>query len=242
MKTLCVIPARGGSKRVKNKNIRLLNGIPLIAYTIRDAQEAQSVAISVVSTDDEKIAVIALKEGVKCIMRPIEYATDEAPIYFALRHAVKEIERSEGWLPDIVVWLQPNVPFREKGLVDRVIKKLIDNFEKTDTVSTVFEADQHPESMKIIRGDLLEFREKPMVLRFRTQEMPKTYMHDGSVQAIKTKVLMDESIPQIDGHFYMGRIMPFIHDFPYILEVDHEEDFYLLEYVLNRKLIPEAQK
>ena len=242
MKTLCVIPARGRSKRVKDKNIRLLNGIPLIAYTLRDAQAAQSITLTVVSTEDEKIAAISLKEGVQAVMRPAEYATDESPIYFALRHAVKKVEESEGWLPDIVVWPQANVPFREKGLIDQAVKRLIDNFEKTDSVSTVYEVDQHPESMKVIRDGLLEYREKPKVLRFRTQELPKSYMHDGSVQAIKTKVLMDESLPQTDGHFYMGRIMPFIHGFPYTLEVDREEDFYLLEYVLSRKLVPGAHQ
>lgn len=237
MKTLCVIPARGGSKRVKDKNIRPLAGLPLIIYTIRDAQEAQSIAMSVVSTDSEKIASIAEQEGFQAIMRPAEYASDEAPIYFALRHAVKNVEESEGWVPDIVVWLQPNVPFREKGLIDEVVKKMADNYGETDSVATMFEVDQHPEAIKVIRGKFVEYREKPVKVRFRTQELPQTYMHDGSVMAIKTKTLMDETLPQTDGHFYMGRIMPFIHGFPYTLEVDKEEDFHLLEYVLSRKLV-----
>lgn len=237
MKTLCVIPARGGSKRVKGKNVRLLNGLPLMVYTLRDAKATQSVILSVVSTDNTEIAAVAEEEGVRVIMRPAEYASDESPIYFALRHAVKTAEKSEGWLPDIVVWLQPNVPFREKGLIDRVVKIMGDNYDKTDSVATVYEVDQHPEAMKVLRGGYLEYREKPNKLSFRTQELPKTYMHDGSVMAIKTSILMDESLPQTNGHFYLGRIFPYIHSFPYTLEVDHEEDFYLLEYVLDRKLV-----
>lgn len=237
MKVLCVIPARGGSTRVKDKNIRPLAGVPLMAYTIRDAKDAKCLSLSVISTDDERIAAVAKENRVMVIMRPAEYAQNDSPIYPALRHAVNEIEKKEGWRADIVVWLQPNVPFREKGLIDKIVKQLIDNYEITDSVVTVYEVDQHPEAMKIIKDGILGYREKPKRTYFRTQELPKAYLLDGSVMAMKTSVLMNESLPMNDGHFYMGKMMPFIHSFPYTVEVDHEEDYFLLEYIIDRKLV-----
>lgn len=237
MKTLCLIPARGGSVRVKHKNIRQLNGIPLIIYSLRDAQKSQNIDLSVVTTDDEKIAEVTENEGFKTIRRPVEYAQVDSPIYFALRHAVKKVAESEGWIPDIVVWLQPNVPFREPGLVDGVVKRLIDNFDRADSVITVYEVDQYPEWMRVINNDFLEFRENTEEVFYRAQEIPKYYIPDGSVSAIKSLVLMDESIPIDNPHFFMGKMMGYVHEFPYTVEVDEEKDFFLLEYIIDRKLI-----
>lgn len=235
MKTLCIIPARGGSTRLKRKNVRLLKGVPLITYTLQDAKEAQLLKSVVVSTDDNEIASVSEKGGIKVIHRPAEFASNDSPIYFTLRHAVRSIEAAEGWLPDIVVWLQPNVPFREKRLVDIVTQKLIDNFDKADSVVTVYEVSQFPEAMRVVREGILEYRELPKKMYFRTQDFPKYYLCDGSVQAIKTSVLIDESRPiDNNAHFYLGRMMPYIHGFPYTLEVDEEKDFVLLEYVMER--------
>lgn len=236
MKTLCVIPARGGSKGVKNKNIKLLKGKPILAYSVEDALTARTVDLTVVSTEDPIIADIAKNLGVKVIKRPIEYAQDSSPIYFALRHAVRCVMKQEGWMPDITVWLQPNVPLREDKLIDQVVHKLINNFDKTDTVSTVFKVSHHPEWMKRSVNGLLEFRENPQKVKYIRQELEDVYLHDGSVAAMKTAVLMDESLDQKDGHFYMGKIMPFVHEFPFTIEIDHKEDFLLLEYVLEKKL------
>jgi N-acylneuraminate cytidylyltransferase/CMP-N,N'-diacetyllegionaminic acid synthase len=236
LKVLCVIPARGGSKRVNKKNIRPLKGVPLIAYTLRDARESQNISVSVVSTDDPEIAAIAKKEGMRVVERPAEYAQDTSPIYYALRHAVRAVEETDRLMPDIVVWLQPNVPFREKGLIDGVVMQLVSNYSRTDSVATVYEVDYHPEEMKVIRDGFLEFLKKPKRAIYLTQELPKYYKLDGSVIAMKAKVLMDEGIPESNGHFYMGCTMPFIHSFPYTVEVDEETDFFLLEYILERKL------
>lgn len=237
MKTLCIIPARGESSRLKRKNVRLLKNLPLIIYTLKSAKESQCLFRIVVSTDDQEIATIAQGEGIPVVMRPAEYAQHTSPIYFALRHAVKEIEKSEKWKPDIVVWLQPNVPFREKGLIDQVVKRLIDEFEKADSVVTVYLVKSNPKAMKVINNGFLEYREKPEQAYFLTQDLQKCYMLDGSVMAIKTKILMDETIPMTNGHFYMGKMMPYVHDFPYTVEVDDEKDFFLLEYILDKKLV-----
>ena len=236
MKVLCVIPARGGSKGVKNKNIKILKGKPVLAYSIETALASKNIDLAVVSTEDPKIASVARNLGVKVIDRPAEYAQDNSPIYYALRHAVECVAKEKGWTPDITAWLQPNLPLREIALVDHVIEKLVANFDKTDTVSTVYKTHHHPELMKKIVNGLLEFREKPNKLRYIRQELDDIYLHDGSVSATKTSVLMDESLQQNNVHFYMGRIMPFIHDFPYTVEIDYEEDFKLLEYILEKNL------
>ena len=113
-KTIAIIPARGGSKRLPNKNILLLEGIPLIAHSILYAQENSSIIDEVyVSTDDDKIKEIAIKFGAKVIDRPIALSGDLEPTLSALQHAVNTI----GLDTENIVLLQPTNPLRPKTLL-----------------------------------------------------------------------------------------------------------------------------
>ena len=236
MKVLCVIPARGSSKRVPDKNIRRLLKKPLIAYTIESALESKLCNRVAVSTDDLKILSIAKKYGVDVIDRPGDIAQDTSPIDDALRHAVRCYEHKEKFSADIVVLLQANVPIRKKGEIDEVIDKLIKTDDATAVV-TVYAVDQRPEWMKIV--DKGTGKIKPFMFStnlYRKQDLPGLYLLDGAIITVKTDILMKtEGIKK--AHGYLGEnIYPFIHDSKYSIEIDEEKDFEIAEYYLQKKL------
>src|SRR3989344_749868 len=110
---LALIPARGGSKGVPGKNIRLLAGAPLIAHSIRAAQESNYIDRVIVSTDDEKIAEVARIYGAEVpFLRPKEFAQDLTPDYPVFEHCLQWLAANENYRPDIVVHLRPTGPLR----------------------------------------------------------------------------------------------------------------------------------
>ena len=132
MKYLAIIPARAGSKGVPNKNIRNLNGHPLIAWSIRQALEVPSIANVVVSTDSQEIASIARKYGAETpFIRPKELAQDETPTEPVMAHSIGWYE-SQGVKHDAVILLQPTSPLRLTGS----LQKAVECFE-TEKVSSL---------------------------------------------------------------------------------------------------------
>ena len=125
MKTIGIIPARGGSKGVPRKNLANLLGKPLIAYTIETALSARLLSNVIVSTEDKEIAQVSKKYGAEVpFIRPDELATDTAPMLPVLQHAVKEMETRTNQVFDIVVLLQPSAPLRLASDIDNGIKLL----------------------------------------------------------------------------------------------------------------------
>src|SRR3954468_1007339 len=108
---VCVIPARGGSKGVPRKNLRLLAGAPLLAHTLRHASAASCIGRTVVSTDDAEIAALARQLGADVIERPPQISTDDATSESAIEHVLGVLER-EHYVPHVVVFLQCTSPFR----------------------------------------------------------------------------------------------------------------------------------
>ena len=236
MSILTVIPARGNSKRVPGKNIRILLGKPLIAYTIEKALESNLSDKVVVSTDSKEIADIAIGLNSEVIMRPAPLALDISPIDDSLRHAVTYFEKHEAFLTDIVVLLQANIPIRMRGEIDKVITRLQGDKNAT-AVATGYLIDQRPEWMKII--DEKTDRIRPFLLptdKYRIQDLPKLYLLDGSIIAVKKKVLMETESNRM-AHAYLGdNVLIEVHDQKYSLEVDEEKDFEMLEYYLNKTI------
>ncbi len=232
MKALCIIPARGGSKGLKNKNILPLFGKPLIYYAIRAAQESKLVNKIVVSTDDEKIASAAQRYSVQVIKRPAEYATDSAPIELALRHAVEYLKNTEGYFADIIVWLQANIPIRKKRQVDNVVRKLISS--KADSAVTVYPVTQLPQWMKRRdkKGFLLPLFKG--AVKYRRQDVEPMYLLDGAIVAIRTAVLMNTK-GKTGAHVFMGKkIAGIIQEREYTIEVDDKESFRLVKFYFKK--------
>jgi CMP-2-keto-3-deoxyoctulosonic acid synthetase len=124
MHVLAVIPARGGSKSIPLKNIRPLNGTPLLAFTIQAAKRSAYLDRCVVSTDHPDIARVARDYGAEVIERPADLATDQAPTEWALLHAL-EVLAKDGYRPEYVVTLEPTSPLRTTELIDRCIAEAI---------------------------------------------------------------------------------------------------------------------
>lgn len=130
---LGLIPARGGSKGVPNKNIRLIYGKPLIVWTIEQAMQSRLIDKIVVSTDSEEIAEVARKSGAQVMMRPPELATDMASTQDVMAYTLRKMPA------DILVLLQPTSPCRSEGLIDECINEFIEN--DYDSLATGFICD-----------------------------------------------------------------------------------------------------
>lgn len=235
MKVLCVIPARGGSKRAPNKNIRRLMGKPLIAYTIEKALASRLCNKVVISTDDSNIAAVSKDCGADVIIRPDDLALDTSPIDAALRHAVRSFQREEGVAADIAVLLQANVPLRKDGEIDEVISRLIENGDRT-AAATGYAVEQRPEWMKTIdirTGIIKPFMEPSN--SYRKQDLPELYLLDGAIIAVTTRTLMEtEGVTKVHG--YLGdRVYLVVHDSKYAIEIDEERDFETAEYYLRKE-------
>ena len=189
MRTLGVIPARGGSRSVPQKNIRLLGGRPLLAYTADAVQASRRLSRTIVSTDDPTIAEVARGLGLEVpFMRPAELASDRALIAPVLQHAAREMA-DRNFAADAVVLLQPTSPLRRAAHIDRAVELL----ESTgaDSVVTVVEVPHqfNPVSVMRLEGDrLAPFLEGPPVLR--RQDKPRVFARNGpAVLAVRTSVL-----------------------------------------------------
>jgi CMP-N,N'-diacetyllegionaminic acid synthase len=230
MKVLILIPARGGSKGVPDKNVIPLMGKPLIGYTIEAARRASLADRICVSTEDEKIARVARDYGVQVIPRPPDLAVDAAPIEWALRHAVRYLAEKEGYSSDIVVWLQANVPLRKDGQIDAVVRKLVDS--GADSVITVTPVTEQPEWMKrLVEGDRIVHMSRTK--GFRRQDYPEDlYIADGAVIAIRTDVLM--ATEGLTGmHVFLGEdIRAVVEEARFAIEIDEPFDVEVAEGLL----------
>ncbi len=143
MSTIAFIFARGGSKGLPGKNIRLLGGKPLIAWSIEQALAVKRIKRVIVSTDDAEIAAVAKQYGAEVpFMRPAELARDDSPEWLAWRHALNYLKDTEGEMPQTMVSLPATAPLRQP--VD--IENCLDEYEKSnaDMVITVTEANRSP--------------------------------------------------------------------------------------------------
>lgn len=122
---LAIIPARGGSKGIPNKNLKMLAGRPLVAHSVISAKQANCVSKVVVSTDDEKIVQVALDYGAEVVRRPAEISRDNSPSEEALVHVLDVLRLEEDYSPDIVVFLQPTSPLRGKDDIDNAVDVLL---------------------------------------------------------------------------------------------------------------------
>ena len=232
--TLGVIPARGGSKRLPGKNLRSLRGEPLIAYTIHAARAAKSLDGVAVSSDDSEILAIARTYGAAVIERPAALARDTSPIDEALRHAVAVAPEVAGFRPDVLVWLQADVPIREAGAIDRAVD-LLHGDPDASSAATAFRVSQHPAWMKTIDARGYLERLDPAMQIYRLQDLPPRYLLDGAVVAIRVETL--EACANRTGlHLYLGerpRLVEQAHP-RFSLNVESAEQLELAEFYLER--------
>lgn len=194
MNVLGVIPARGGSKGIANKNLALLAGRPLLAYTADAVRGSALLTRTIVSTDDARIADYAQSLGLEVpFMRPAALAGDDVPMLPVLQHALQALEAA-GFPADIVVLLQPTSPLRRGEHIDAAIKWLA--HAGGDSVVSVVEVPHqfNPTSvMRVEDGLLKPFLDGPAATR--RQEKPRVYARNGpAVLATRVAVIKEGSL------------------------------------------------
>lgn len=233
-KVLGIIPARGGSKGVPRKNIRLLCNKPLIVHTIEAAHRSTEISRVIVSTDDQEIAQIARGAGAEVpFIRPQRYATDTASSLSVLQHALAWVREHDNYSPDALAVLPPTSPLRKTADIDGTIRLLWSS--GLDSAVTITEVQDHPYFIYNCERDgklleLMPVEEKPM----RRQDLPPYYTHSQAVIATKTSYLdlCKEHDPGINFLSMAGYKI----DRNSALDIDSETDFLVAEMLLYRRL------
>lgn len=227
MNILGIIPARGGSKGVPGKNIRLLGGRPLIDWTIKAAQESKIITNFAVSTDSKKIADIAVAASCETIDRPAELGEDKTPMLPVLQHAVNVMEKRHSLIYDYCIILQPTTPFRTGKHIDEAFSILMEN--DCDSVVSVYKVeDQHPARMyKMEKGLLVKF--SPELEDVRRQELPEVFHRNGMIYAFKRSLLISNS-------FFGKKIVPFVMDKKVSINIDDEMDLEFANYIISKDI------
>jgi len=231
---LGVTLARGGSKTVHKKNIKALNGKPLLAYTIEQAKLSKYLSRYLVSTDDIEIQKVAIDFGAEApFLRPSVLSTDTSTSAAAIKHSVLWAESNEGIKYDFVVELMCTNPLKIAEDIDAVIAKLIET--DADSVIAMHKLeDHHPARIKKIVNDKIEDFCVPETLEMRRQDlMPEAYIRSGSIYAIKRDHIV------LDGMRYGSKnSRPYILPTERAINIDDEIDFMVAESMIikNRKM------
>lgn len=193
MKILGIIPARGGSKGIPGKNIKLLGGKPLLAYTAESAKASKLLDRVILHTDDPDI----IAKGKNCeleipFIRPEFLAGDTTTSLEVVEHALKFF-KDEGEDYDAVCLLQPTTPFRKAGLIDEAIEKFIDgNFDSLISVRQV-PSEFNPHWIFEEKNGRLRLATGESEIIPRRQELPKAYHRDGAIYITKTSVILEQN-------------------------------------------------
>ena len=228
MKILAVIPARGGSKGVPRKNIKLLGNKPLIEFTIDSAKNATLLTEIVVSTDDDEIAIAAELAGCKPpFIRPANLAQDHSTSIEVVQHAVEFFEKQNSFF-DAVCLLQPTSPFRENGFIDKAIEKFIES--DADSLISVLPVphqynphwifEENNGTLKIATGE-----EK---IISRRQDLPNAFHRDGSIYITKIQTLKN-------GSFFGNKIAYIESNANFYVNIDTITDWENAEKIVNFK-------
>jgi CMP-N,N'-diacetyllegionaminic acid synthase len=205
LKTLALIPARGGSKGLKLKNIANLNGFPLISYSIKAAQQAKKIDKIVVSTDNSKIKNISEKYGAECpFIRPKKLSTDKSSVLDVVKHTINFLDITKDFQPDIISIMYPTAPFRTAKMIDDSIKKLIKT--KAAIVVGVKKIKTHPYRSYWIENNKLKPFRKDFLKFHQRQTFPDSFYPTGAIYTFWTK-----NIKKYDN-IYGPNIKPLIFD------------------------------
>jgi N-acylneuraminate cytidylyltransferase/CMP-N,N'-diacetyllegionaminic acid synthase len=228
MEILYIIPARGGSKGLPGKNIRLLNGKPLIEYSILAAQNSKFPGKILVSTDDAEIANVAKKFGADVpFVRPAELANDTAATIDVILHAINYY-KEQHVLFDVVVLLQPTSPLRLAEDIDRAF--LLMNEKNAGAVVSVCESEHHPYWTNTLPedGSMKNFIRVEAKGKNR-QQLPTNYRLNGALYISKIAVLEKQK------GFIHDETVAYIMPSERSVDIDHEIDFKLAALLLNNK-------
>lgn len=217
---LTIIPARGGSERLPGKNVAPLAGKPLISWTIEASLLSRRVRRTVVSTDDAEIARISRECGAEVIERPAEISGSSASSESALRHALDHLKATEGYRPDLVVFLQATSPLRRPGDIDGAVETLI--AKGADSLLSVARLPGPGFLWRESDGDIRPVNYDP-AQRPRSQDMAeKFYVENGSIYVFRPAVL------ETTGCRLGGKIAHYPQSLELAFEIDDADDLDLI--------------
>ena len=232
MEVLAIVPARGGSKGLPNKNILPLLGHPLIAYSIHAAKESSLVSRVLVSTDSPVIAEVSKKYGADVpFIRPSEFAADLSRDLEVFQHALQWLDKNEGYKPDLVIQLRPTSPVRPKGLLDDAITRL--SKSDADSLRIVTASPITPYKMWFVDNEntimrpLLSLDGVAEPFNEPRQSLPKTYWQIGTLDVIRPEVILNKN--SMSGQ----RILPYVVGHELAVDIDEIQSFKKAEEVIT---------
>lgn len=229
MRMIAIIPARGGSKGVPRKNIRLLNGKPLIAYSIAAAQGAKSVDRIVVSTDSDEIAGISHGLGAEVRLRPAALAADDTPTRDVLEHVVNELA-GEGDRPDAVLTLQPTSPLRTARHIDEAAALFAADPQADSLVSCIAVPHIfHPRS--VMRRDHAGY-----LVPFLDGDQPTQRQNKEPVFARNGAAVYITRTARLKDYVFGGKLLCYMMDAKSSVDIDTLEDFSVAERLLMSQI------
>lgn len=232
---IAIIPARSGSKGVPGKNIKLLGGIPLFAFSIIAAKMMPSVSRVIVSTDSEEYAQIAKNYGAEVpFLRPNEISGDKSTDFDLFLHALNWFKENENFIPDYLLHLRPTTPLRNPKIMEDAVKLFIENKNLASSLRSGHSAPESPYKwflkdennyFKGLRDDLT-----PEKVNLPRQSFPSVYIPDGYIDILKSSVILDS------GTLHGDKMLVF--ESPFCVEVDTKDDFEYLEFQIQKEGSP----
>lgn len=230
MYIIAVIGARSGSKGLENKNIKLLNGKHLLAYSIDSAKAVKAINRVIVSTDLKKYQIIAESYGAEApFLRPKYISNNTSTDYEFFIHLLNWLRDSNEELPNLLIFLRPTTPIREAGVIEDAIKIMIDNIgytalrsvhEMSETVYKAFDIELG--LLRTLEGDYnINSACKPR------QSYPKTYMGNGYCDILRTNQILNNN-----GDIWGNQVKAFITE--KIPDIHNLSDFEYVEYLMEK--------
>ncbi|OGZ33197.1 MAG: hypothetical protein A2V69_01565 [Candidatus Portnoybacteria bacterium RBG_13_40_8] len=223
-KILAIIPARGGSKGIPKKNIRLLTNKPLIAYTIEAALKSKLLDRVIVSTEDKEIKEISKRYKAEVVKRPKKLSGDTTPMQSVLEHIISYLKKHGNYKPNIIVLLQPTSPLRAAHHIDEAINKFLE--EKYDSLLSV--CPSHAFIWKINRSTAIcinyDFKKRTRK-QARRQDRKPEYKENGAIYITKYENFIKKH------NILNGKIGLYIMPEKNSLEIDTEFDFWLTKQI-----------
>lgn len=225
---VCLIPARGGSKGVKKKNIKKINDKPLIGWTLEEVKKSKYINDIYVSTEDVEISETSKEFGAKVIKRDEALALDTTSTMEVVIDFIEQLKRRSIEFNHLLL-LQCTSPLRTVDHIDEAIEFYLNNVDKYDSLISVVEQEEHPYLSRKIGSDgvLEDFIEFDKNTYYRRQDYPKVYHINGAIYIAKVDVLLEER------NFETKRTYGYIMDKISSVDIDDEMDFKVAEYLLK---------
>ena len=222
MNIVALIPARSGSVGLKNKNIKLFNGKPLIYYAIKSAKQSKLIKSIIVSSDSNKILNISNKFGASIFLRPKKFALSSSSDLDVMKNFIKNFKKKI----DILVFLRPTNPFRTGKDIDNCVRKILKG--NYSSIRSISNSTYPPYWLKTIKKKYLKDLYPKKISEKRRQDLPKIYMANGAIEVIGSSVLskLKNRFGQKVGYYYMPSICSY--------DIDDFLDFKIAEFLFKK--------